>query len=218
MPLKASSGPSGPSGPREILDAGLAELDLEASDAMRQQWIRLAELLTSWGQRINLSGHRSVQDVVARLVLDALAISTCLPAETESLVDLGSGAGFPGLPIAIAWPRTRVLLVESRERRIHFQRAVIRALGLENVRSRHGRIEELEPEPAQIAIAQAVSPPSALLSIMIPWVEPGGRVVIPGSEHPPDPGPHPQVLPVEIRRYQTPCGGPRRTLWIGQRR
>jgi 16S rRNA (guanine527-N7)-methyltransferase len=185
---------------------------------MRQQWIHLAELLARWGQRINLSGHRTVQDVVARLVLDALAISTCLPAGIASLVDLGSGAGFPGLPIAVAWPQTRVLLVESRERRIHFQRAVLRALALENVRSRRGRIEGPEPEPAQVAIAQAVSPPPTLLSIMLPWVEPGGWVVIPGSEHPPDPGPHPQVLSVEIRRYQTPCAGPRRTLWIGQRR
>ncbi len=204
--------------PREILDAGLAELALEASESMRQQWIRLAELLASWGQRINLSGHRTAQDVVARLVLDALAISTCLPAAAPSLVDLGSGAGFPGLPIAVARPAMRVLLVESRERRHHFQRAVTRTLGLENVHSARGRIEVLEPEPAQIAIAQAVSPPPQLLSIMVPWVEPGGLIAIPGSEQPPQPGLHPQVLPMEIRRYRVPCGGPHRSLWIGRRR
>lgn len=215
LPPKA---PSGPSDPRELLDAGLAELGLIASETARQQWIGLAELLVSWGQRINLSGHRTVQDVVARLVLDALAISTCLPADATSLVDLGSGAGFPGLPIAIARPEMRVLLVESRERRIHFQREVVRTLGLRNVRSLRGRIEELVPEPAQIVIAQAVSPPPTLLSRMLPWAESAGRVIIPGSEQPPAPGPHPQVVSMEIRRYQTPCGGPRRTLWIGQRR
>jgi len=111
----------------------------------------------------------------------------------------------------------RVLLVESRERRIHFQREVIRTLGLENVRSLRGRIEELDPEPAQIVIAQAVSPPPTLLALMLPWAESSGSIVIPGSEHPPAPGAHPQLSSAEVRRYQTPCGGPKRTLWIGRR-
>jgi 16S rRNA (guanine527-N7)-methyltransferase len=204
--------------PRELLDLALEELGLEASELQRRQWIELAELLERWGQRINLTGHRSVHAVVARLVLDALAIARWLPAQAASLVDLGSGAGFPGLPIAIARPELEVRLVESRERRHHFQRAVIRTLGLENVRPIRGRIEDLVPEPAEIAIAQAVSPPSELLALMLPWTLPGGFMIIPGSEQPPDPGQDPRVKSAEIHRYLVPGGGPRRTLWIGCRR
>lgn len=204
--------------PHSILVAGLAALDLQIGDAQQDQLLRLATLLERWNERINLSGHRTAAELTGRLILDALALSQELPIEFDSLVDLGSGAGFPGLPIAVIRPRTRVLLVEARERRHHFQRAAIRALELKNVRALRGRFEDLEPEPAQIVIAQAVSRPAEVLLAMLPWVQAGGLVVIPGSEEPPDPGSHPQIERVEIRRYQTPSGGPRRTLWLGRHR
>ena len=204
--------------PQEILDQGLVELGITPGERARQQWLDLAELLVSWGQRINLSGHRTAADVISRLVLDALAMSLCLPETLVSLVDLGSGAGFPGLPIAIARPESRVLLVESRERRHHFQRAAIRTLRLQNVEAVRGRIEELEPARASVVVAQAVLPAAQLISLIAPWAESGGAVVIPGSEQAPDPGAHPLILSTEIRQYQVPCDGPRRTLWIGRRR
>ena len=176
----------------------------------------LAGLLERWNERINLSGHRTAAELMARLILEALALSPLLPPSAGSLVDLGSGAGFPGLPLAIARPAMRTQLVDSRERRHHFQRAAIRALGMQNVRALRGRIEELDPEPAQIAIAQAVAAPSAVLESMLPWAEPGGWVVIPGSETPPNPGSHPQLLQAEVARYRAPLDGPERTLWIGK--
>lgn len=154
---------------------------------------------------------------MGRLILDALALSRQLPT-ASSLADLGSGAGFPGLPLAIARPEMRTLLVDSRERRHHFQRAAIRALGLTNVRALRGRIEQLDPEPSEIVIAQAVSTPSRVLGALLDWAQDGGLVVIPGGEQPPDPGAHPQLLDAEIRRYRAPLGGPARTLWIGTRR
>jgi 16S rRNA (guanine527-N7)-methyltransferase len=154
---------------------------------------------------------------MGRLVLDALALSRALP-DAPSVADLGSGAGFPGLPLAIARPELRVLLVDARERRHHFQRAAIRSLGLGNVRALRGRIEALAPEPAAIVVAQAVSAPAKVLTAMLPWAEPGGLVVIPGSETPPAPGEHPEILHSEIRPYRAPLGGPLRTVWIGKKR
>jgi 16S rRNA (guanine527-N7)-methyltransferase len=205
------------SDPRTILDAGLTELGLSLTPAQRDQLVELASLVERWNERINLSGHRTAGELMARLVLDALALSQQLPSPVSSLVDLGSGAGFPGLPLAIARPEMRTLLVDSRERRHHFQRAALRALGTSNVRALRGRIEQIEPEPAQVVVAQAVSPPPAVLQAMVAWAEPGGLVVIPGSEQPPDPGSHPQLIQTEIRRYPTPLGGPLRSLWIGKR-
>ena len=205
------------SDPRTTLDAGLAELQFPLDEVQRRQLVDLAGLLERWNERINLSGHRSATDLMARLVLEALALSIQLPASVASLVDLGSGAGFPGLPLAIARPEMRTCLVDSRERRHHFQRAAIRALDVGNVRAVRGRIELLAPEPAQVVVAQAVAPPPAVLQAMLAWAEPGGFIVIPGSEEPPDPGPHPQLIQTEIRHYQAPLDGPKRTLWIGKR-
>ena len=154
---------------------------------------------------------------MARLILESLAIAKELP-EVDSLVDLGSGAGFPGLPIAIQRPHARVLLVEAREKRHHFQRAAIRALRCGNIRALRGRIEELESEPARLAIAQAVVPPPRMLPVMLPWISSGGYAVIPGSETPPDPGIHDQIVGFEVRHYRAPIEGAARTLWIGRRR
>lgn len=209
---------SGLNDPRTILDAGLTELDLSLTDAQREQLVELAGLLERWNERINLSGHRTAAELMARLILEALALSPLLPPSVRSLVDLGSGAGFPGLPLAIARPAMRTLLVDSRERRHHFQRTAIRALEIQNVRALRGRIEQLDPEPAQVAIAQAVAPPSAVLEAMLPWADAEGWVVIPGSETPPDPGDHPQLIQAEVLRYRAPLDGPQRTLWIGKRR
>jgi len=154
---------------------------------------------------------------MTRLILASLAIATELP-RVDSIVDLGSGAGFPGLPIAIVRPDAEVLLVEARERRHHFQRAAIRTLGSQNVRAHRGRIEELEPEPAHLVIAQAVVPPPRMLPLMLPWVASGGYAVIPGAETPPDPGTHLGIAGFEVRQYREPAGGAVRTLWIGRKR
>jgi 16S rRNA (guanine527-N7)-methyltransferase len=205
-------------GSREILDAGLSELRLRLDTAATASLLELATLVERWNQRINLSGHRTRDEILVRLVLDALALGCGLPDPLASLVDLGSGAGFPGLPLAIARPSTRVLLVESRERRHHFQRTAIRALQVPNAHAVRGRIEALEPEPAEAVVAQAVAPPSEVLAAMLPWIAPGGLAVIPGAETPPSPARHPSIEFVEVRRYQTPCGGPNRTIWIGRRR
>lgn len=202
---------------RELLEGGLAELGLSLDSAATASLLELAALVESWNQRINLSGHRTRDEILVRLVLDALALDRCLPDSPTSLVDLGSGAGFPGLPLAIARPSTRVLLVESRERRHHFQRTAIRTLQLGNARAIRGRIELLEPEPAEVVVAQAVAPPSEVLGAMLPWIAPGGLAAIPGAEAPPSPAPHPSIEFIEVRRYQTPCGGPKRTLWVGRR-
>ena len=198
------------------LDRGLAELGLPVSEAQRAALLRLAELLEEWGGRLNLSGHRSAERVVGRLVLDAVALLEAAPP-FAGLADLGSGAGFPGLPIAILRPEVPVILVESRERRHHFQRAARRELGLENARPLLGRAEDLEPEPQAAVIAQAMAHPERALSWMLPWARPGAWLLIPGAETPPRIPSHPEIAPEAPRSYQVPCGGPARTLWIARR-
>ncbi len=200
---------------RAVLAQGLAELGLEVAEDRVEALLRLAEMVERWGRRINLSGHRTVEGVVRRLVLEAAALMVEAP-EFGSLVDLGSGAGFPGLPIAILRPRVRVTLVEARLRRHHFQRAATRELGLGNVRLLRGRAEELAPQAHAAVVAQAMAHPAQAVAWMLPWAEPGGLLLLPGSESAPEVGGG-DFRVETIRRYRLPCGGPERTLWIGRR-
>lgn len=200
--------------PAKLLDQGLGELGLAASQPQRDALLDLARLLDRWGARINLTGHRGLSAIVRNLLLDAVALVAQLP-EIESLADLGSGAGFPGLPAAILRPSCRVTLVESRLKRHHFQRAACRALGVRNVAPVLGRAEELEPSPHAAAVAQAVARPEVALALMVRWLAPGGLAVLPGGPDPPRVT-HPRLRPEGVLRYRVPCGGSERTLWVGR--
>ncbi len=199
-----------------ILREGLAELSLSPPDEAIPQLLELAVQVSRWGERINLTGDPTPESVVGRLVLDAAALDAALPA-AGSLADLGSGAGFPGLPMAILHPDRSVVLVEARERRHHFQRHAIRALGLRNVRALRGRFEELEPVPSELVVAQAVAAPDRLVAWMLRWSLPGATLAVPGGTVPRTVE-HPGVSSSEISSYQVPAGGPTRSLWIARAR
>jgi 16S rRNA (guanine527-N7)-methyltransferase len=201
----------------ELLAEGLVELGLEIRAKQLALLVELAQLLERWSARINLSGHRDSRAIVRRLVLDAAALCTALPS-LDSLADIGSGAGFPGLPVAILREGCEVTLVESRERRHHFQREAIRRLGLSHVRAVLGRAERLEPAPHRAAIAQAVARPAVALPLIYPWVEVGGLLLLPGAHPAPalPPG-DPRILFEVSPRYRVPLGGPERSLQIARR-
>lgn len=164
---------------------------------------------------MNLTSHRDGEAVLRHLVLGGLALANALDP-CSSVADLGSGAGFPGLPIAMLRPETRVTLVESRERRHHFQRTAIRTLGLTNVKSLRGRAESLRASRHPMVVAQAMAKPTEALRIMMHWVEPEGLIVLPGGEHPSPVRPPSEIIPLGLRAYQLPLGGGRRTLWLGR--
>lgn len=201
---------------RALLEAGLRELDLPAD--LAPALATLADLLAHWAGRMNLTGHRSPEAIAHRLILDALALAAVLPEQPpSSLADLGSGAGFPGLPLAVLWPEAAVTLVEARERRHHFQRAAARTLGLVNVEPRRGRIEALEPRPHRIVVAQALAQAERAIDWMLPWVAPGGWLALPrsaGGEPVPE---APGLEPGRSLPYRVPLGGPARVLWIARR-
>jgi len=206
---------------RALIAEGLEELGLgtgeEAAAAeLALDLARLAMLLDRWAQRMSLTGHRGPEAIARRLVLDALALDACLPA-ARSLADLGTGPGFPGLPLARLHPARRMTLVESRERPHHFQRAAVRALSLVNVRALRGRAEALPPEPHELAVAQAMARPERAVRWLLPWVAPDGWLAVPGGVAPPELPALPGLAAPETLRYRVPLGGPERTLWRARR-
>jgi len=199
---------------RQILAEGFAELRLPAEPIALERFEKLALLIDRWSERINLTGHRGAIAIAERLLLEAAALSQVLPA-ADTLADLGSGAGIPGLPLAICRPHCTVRLVESRERRHHFQRAAIRELGLENAVVLLGRAEELDVQPSGGVIAQAIARPHQALELMRPWVAPGGWLALPSV---PGVAPsHPDLQPGRALRYAAPRG-PERAVWIARLR
>jgi 16S rRNA G527 N7-methylase RsmG len=111
-----------------------------------------------------------------------------------------------------------VTLVESRERRHHFQRQVIRDLGLSNVCAALGRAEALEPALHSAAIAQAVAKPADALPLLLPWVETGGLLLFPGSSPPPQvPKDDLRVAFEPVATYRVPLGGAERSLWSARK-
>jgi 16S rRNA (guanine527-N7)-methyltransferase len=198
-----------------LLEAGLRELGLPVEPA--SVLAELALLVSRWAERINLTAHRSPEAVACRLVMDALALGRTLPVDRPiSLADLGSGAGFPGLPLAILWPSCQVTLVESRERRHYFQRTAIRALRLANARAVRGRAESLDATPHQVVVAQAMAEPEQVLGWMRRWVAPDGWLALAQSDPAPAIAAPAGIRPIAPRRYQVPLGGPSRTLWLAQ--
>ena len=198
-----------------LVATGLREIPVVAPPDAIDRLVDLAELVFLWGKRLNLTGHRSPEAIVRRLVLDAAALLGALPS-FASVADLGAGAGFPGLPIAILRPESRVFLVEARERRHHFQRQVIRELGLTNVGAIRGRFEEVEPTRCDLVVAQAVAAPQALAVEMCRWATPGATLAVPGGALPRSAGPQPRLESATTRSYALPLGGPVRTIWIAR--
>jgi 16S rRNA (guanine527-N7)-methyltransferase len=127
---------------RQRLDAGLAALQLDLSDAVIAQLLAYVGLLARWNATYNLSAVRDPAEMVTRHLLDSLAI---VPYATgASLADLGTGAGLPGIPLAIVAPERAITLVDSNGKKTRFLRAAVRELALKNVGIVDKRVEAVD--------------------------------------------------------------------------
>jgi 16S rRNA (guanine527-N7)-methyltransferase len=199
-----------------LLETGLDELGVDADAEQVSQLTRLVSMVSEWAGRISLTGHRDPIEMARRLVLDAAALSQALPelSSSKRLADLGSGVGFPGLPIAILRPDLEVVLVESRQKRHHLQREARRQLGLTRVVSVHGRSDEVEIQPSDVVVAQAMAKPMDALALMKPWTRAGGLVALPVSDNAKPAAPPAGFADPEIREYRVPQIDRVRKIWV----
>jgi len=159
-----------------------ASLDA-ASEAALATWLaRLSE----WNARMDLTAARSPEELVDVMLADALVLAPRLPGPGARVVDVGAGAGAPGLALAILRPDLRFTLVEPKEKRTSFLRTVIGEIGRSDVRVQRARGESLAAAGWDVALSRATLPPPAWLALGERLVIPGGAVwVLLATESPP---------------------------------
>lgn len=198
------------SDPRAALIAGAAELGVALSDAQAAQLLRLGEELQRWNRAYNLTAIKDPAGILTHHLLDSLAANADLAGTT--VADVGTGAGFPGLPLAVVNPGRQFTLIDAVDKKLRFVDHAARELGLSNVATRHGRVEKLAVEaPFDTVIARAFAPLPRMLGWIGDLCGPGTRVVAmkgrwpPGPDAPDENAPLPDGWQVEaVRPVQVP--------------
>jgi 16S rRNA (guanine527-N7)-methyltransferase len=184
LPTDVSDLPPLPAGYDDVLDAGLTALGLTLDAGIREAIANHVRLLLAWTAAINLTAIREPVAAAREHVLDSLTALPLLRArKTPDLLDIGSGGGFPGIPLALALPRARTVLVESVGKKATFLAAAIDALELRpRVAVAATRAETLAADPHHrgrwsTVVVRAVGPLAELAELSLPLLAPGGVMV-----------------------------------------
>jgi 16S rRNA (guanine527-N7)-methyltransferase len=158
------------------LDEGAAQLGLDLSAAQRRALTAHLDLVDEWNTRFNLTAIRDREQQIAKHVLDSLTVRPWLKG--LRIADVGSGAGFPGIPLAIVEPERRFALIESTGKKCRFLETVRDSLGLANVDVIQARAELYKPETRHdTVVARAVGPLSDLVRFAGPLLSGSGRLL-----------------------------------------
>ncbi len=175
-----------------------SEFSIELTDRQLEQFQMYYELLVEWNEKVNLTAITEYDEVLKKHFLDSLALvkgneidiihAACAENQQIKLLDIGTGAGFPAVPLKIVYPQLAVVMLDSLNKRINFLNEVIQKLGLSGITALHGRAEDYAKSAAgnregfDIVVSRAVANLSTLSEYCLPYVKRGGIFVAYKSE------------------------------------
>jgi 16S rRNA (guanine527-N7)-methyltransferase len=163
---------------RRLLIEGAKAFGIDLNERMMEAFDLYLRELLKWNEKMNLTAIRSEKGIVLKHFLDSLSVVPHLP-KISSLLDIGSGAGLPGIPLKMVQPSLEVTLIDSVRKKIDFQSHIIRTLGLKGIKAIHGRIQDREILEAlggrfDAIIARAFSDLDTFLLLSFPFLKKGG--------------------------------------------
>lgn len=165
----------------EIMQEKLKKLEIHFSMEQTEQFFEYMKLLIDWNEKINLTAITEPEEIITKHFIDSLTILKYIKNDYK-IVDVGTGAGFPGIPLCIMNPTIKMTLVDSLNKRLIFLQEVVERLKLENIEIVHARAEELGQnikyrETFDIATSRAVANLSTLSEYLIPLVKINGKII-----------------------------------------
>ncbi len=175
--------------PDALLEQGARALGVRLTSEQIDRFRTYRDELLRWAARMNLTALRSPEAVVRDGFLDALTCDGLIGPQVRRVLDLGSGAGFPGIPLALVRPEIAFTLIEASRKKVSFLRHIVRRLELANVTVVLGRAESPEGGASlggafDLALARAVAPPIAQARLVRPYLGPGGAFLLQAGEYP----------------------------------
>ncbi|MCI6737305.1 MAG: 16S rRNA (guanine(527)-N(7))-methyltransferase RsmG [Intestinibacter sp.] len=167
----------------DMLKKGIEDFGLEANEKVLSDFQKYKELLVEWNQKMNLTGIEDEKEVFIKHFLDSIsAVTKGYIQNGMSLIDVGTGAGFPGMPLRICLPELKVTLLDSLNKRINFLQEVSSKLSIDDIEFIHGRAEDFGKnedyrEKYDIATARAVAGLPVLMEFCVPFIKVGGYFV-----------------------------------------
>lgn len=159
----------------------LKKIDIEIDKKIGEEFYKYTTTLLEWNEKINLTAITDINDIILKHYLDSLTINKYIE-DKKDIIDIGTGAGFPGIPLKILNKDNKFILVDSLNKRINFLEEVKKELKIQNLELVHARVEELARnqkyrEKCDIAVSRAVANLSTLLEYMLPFVKENGLCI-----------------------------------------